>query len=314
MSAPKPPPADSAWGKFQKWLPVAGTVLGLIGSAAGIYSQILLDRQQIELNEQKAAAAALESQVKLLAAKRDDRKLDYEIAIKIYDKIVATDQQDSNSLRLAVALVEVLPDGGFKARLGSAVETLAASVAKETTDQTLRDAATEVAEVARFSAAQTELRNEIAQQAVAASLIDRIASIAEPGVGPGDTPAASDGRSDRVIPGSPKGWDYDVFWCERGDPLTDAANLQAATLAATALVSDESGRIRVRELPKAVNARPGYQISGFVIQADANKSEIAEATRVQELLSTATSDEPFVIRPNSGDPSPWYLSVFMCHP
>ncbi len=274
-------PADAArppsrTTRLTGYLGVVGAVLGLVGTGVGIWTQIEGRRQQRELD-------GLKIEVERLEAQREDRKLDYDIALKIYEKVVGVDEADARQLRLAVALIEVLPDNGFKGRLATALATLSSGVADATDDQELREDARKVAQAADF----------IAQS--------------HPPV------RAAPPASETVAAGRPGGWDYDVFWCESLGAAADpggANPYQAAAQAVAAwLGTPDAGRVRVRMLPDAVNARPGYQISGNVIRADPKSEETARAAEVKRGLEE--TGRSFRIE-TAGGTTPWYISLFVC--
>lgn len=100
--------------------------------------------------------------------------------------------------------------------------------------------------------------------------------------------------------------DLDVFWCQASG---EAAKLQAQVVAA-ALDRETSGRVRVRELPVLVNARPGYRKHGYTTTINLDHPEVAYASAVQS-IAEAAAGVPFEQR-GSGQLTPWYVSLFLC--
>jgi hypothetical protein len=116
--------------------------------------------------------------------------------------------------------------------------------------------------------------------------------------------------STEVISSSPRGWNYDVFWCEY--PTKDE-NEKMAQLVADELnqkkETEHLGRIRPRPLPAAINDAPGYKIQGYVILRHISKE--AQAKQLLDWLNTAPNRPKIVIR-DSDRRLPGYLSAFVC--
>ena len=110
--------------------------------------------------------------------------------------------------------------------------------------------------------------------------------------------------------GAPGGWDYDVFWCEASFVGKEPAGKDAASKIVEAIAKADAGhgRIRIRSLPRAVNDRPGYGVSGYQIRAE--PGEQVQAGKIKPALDSALRAD-VVIRPST-QPTPWYLSVFAC--
>lgn len=100
--------------------------------------------------------------------------------------------------------------------------------------------------------------------------------------------------------------DYDVFWCEEAG---DAARQVAARMVAKMKGEGAKGRLRVRILPKAINARPGYQVTGYQVRA--NAGEEPQAGALKGVGDVVLGRPEFQIVP-SDQPTPWYLSAFVC--
>jgi hypothetical protein len=116
--------------------------------------------------------------------------------------------------------------------------------------------------------------------------------------------------SAEASPGKAFDWqniDYDVFWCERSG---EAARRTATAIVERLKKEGARGRLRVRALPDSINARPGYQHSGYVIRRNAG-----EETQARELKRVGDSvmggADTFQIS-LSAQATPWYLSAFVC--
>lgn len=113
--------------------------------------------------------------------------------------------------------------------------------------------------------------------------------------------AAAEGKSSR--------WediDFDIFWCERSG---DAAKAQAERIRDRLAAEGARGRLRVRLLPDSINARPGYQHSGYVIRY--NTGEEGLSAKLKALGDGIVAPAAFV--PSfSSQATPWYLSAFVC--
>ncbi|WP_075186215.1 hypothetical protein [Teredinibacter haidensis] len=105
-------------------------------------------------------------------------------------------------------------------------------------------------------------------------------------------------------------WDFDIFWCaSSGQAAMDQASLIGAQLAA----EGAKGRIRIRELPDSINARSGYQVTGYSIRANSEEKEVAQALGLlsEQALAKAGVNRTFQIR-SSTQKTPWYVSAFVC--
>lgn len=285
--------------RLATYLGIAGTILGLVGTGAGTWSQYERTRQQGEIDR-------LNAEVVRLNAEREDRKLDYDIALKVYDKITSIKEQDARQLRLAVALIQVLPDTDFKGRVASVLSALSSDLATASSDPEFKFDASQVAKTATF----------ISQSAQ----VQRVPDLPKTPDLPLARPAGT--TSESASTGVAGGWDYDVFWCEDGVSRAAAvtsngtaaspavgAYEKAAEAVAHKLDQPGAGRVRVRMLPDIVNARSGYQIAGRVIRADPRAAEEAQAKAIKALI-----DEPgaeFRIERTDGA-TPWYISIFLC--
>lgn len=100
--------------------------------------------------------------------------------------------------------------------------------------------------------------------------------------------------------------DLDVFWCQS----SGAAARAQAELVAGALDRETGGRVRVRELPALVNARPGYRKHGYSATFNLDHPETEYASAVRS-IAEAAAGVPFEQR-GSSQLTPWYVSLFLC--
>ena len=108
--------------------------------------------------------------------------------------------------------------------------------------------------------------------------------------------------------GTPSGLVFDVFWCEG----LGAEGEGRATAFASQIRERFGGTARVRMLPRSINLRPGYWVSGNEIRYDADEEPLAN--RLKELLDPKLpSGGPFTTRRvSSANRTPNYLSIFLC--
>jgi len=102
-------------------------------------------------------------------------------------------------------------------------------------------------------------------------------------------------------------WDFDIFWCERAG---DSAKAQAEKIKKQLEVEGAKGRLRVRLLPDTINARPGYQHTGYVIRY--NLGEEAQSNQLKILGDKIIGPVAAFLPAISHQPTPWYLSAFVC--
>mgnify|MGYP000695879556 CR=1 FL=1 len=105
-------------------------------------------------------------------------------------------------------------------------------------------------------------------------------------------------------------WDYDIFWCSSSGRI---ANTQASLIKQQMEKEGAKGRIRVRELYDSVNARSGYQISGYVIRRSEN--EVRQAGALKKLSEKTLVDNGYRAvfeQQMTSQTTQWYLSAFIC--
>lgn len=137
-----------------------------------------------------------------------------------------------------------------------------------------------------------------------------------PGPGPSSpsgTNVVTQANGTLVSEGNPKGWDYDIFWCEG-----QAKAQSVAQMIFDAIIKRDSaslgliGRVRLRTLPQDVNQRPEYNIHNrIVIKRHMAKWEQAEKLQsyVNKVLSGQSRQAEVE---DSSFKLPWYLSLFVC--
>lgn len=102
-------------------------------------------------------------------------------------------------------------------------------------------------------------------------------------------------------------WDFDIFWCERSG---EAAKKLATTIADALNAEGGNGRIRSRLLPDSINARPGYQNTGLTIRYNTNEKSMAD--KLKQFSDRITAPHGTFELALSAQPTPWYLSAFVC--
>ena len=118
------------------------------------------------------------------------------------------------------------------------------------------------------------------------------------------------------------GWNIDLFWCAGAGAtenqskaetiariLTEEQKRQSQAAAPSgAGLAFPIGRVRVRALDEATNARSGYRIQSDVIRADSNELEQAEALR----RFVTAREGPTLGDAKSAMGTSYYLSAFLC--
>jgi hypothetical protein len=251
-----------------------------------------------QVDRQSARIAELQAEIARSAEVREDRKLNHEITIRIFDEVkeiyAATlpPEQMLNRLTSVAALLEAIPDPGVRTQLAAAVKAAIDSLsgpARASTPMVKEQAAALKSQVD-----ETVFRAEEKETAPA-----NVRAQAP-------TPrAAADGGATWAD------YDVDLFWCEEATN-PDAARREAEAAARLrALRPDGAGRWRVRKLPTAVNARPGYRVSGYVMHVTGDDEQRAAEQLQAALRKDGEAGPAFVVR-RSSYPSPRYISAFFC--
>ncbi|MGE3304152.1 MAG: hypothetical protein AB7M12_13685 [Hyphomonadaceae bacterium] len=244
-----------------------------------------------------------------------DRNYQVVVVEKVTDALKADAASDPARVNVAAALVFTLPDTQEGPSGAAADGQDGASLKKKLALIVMERAAKVSTEVGGggLDATVAELRSIARQEA------DEKTGAARPAAAPSSgapAPAAITGTQKTLSAPSATGWDIDVFWCagadsaqnraraqRMGDALAAAANAQTAVGANTLV-----GRVRVRELREAVNARGGYGVSRDEIRAESSETETA-----QKIAAFLTEKGfPGVATTTSTSLTPWYLSLFVC--
>lgn len=293
VGEPKPP------GRFNTLISTFAAVVSTLGAALGIYiswqQTALKERQEAFSRELDGARQRLASQVEDRTRLENRQRFYLELEEKLL--LPAISAGDLPRQRVALAFVQSLEDSEFRRAFLGLLQS----------DQ----ARPEVQAVAGRVLLQEDRFDDDtrgrAEQRVAA---------APPPVAPvsgGAAPTPAGAPPDPVrslsIPGEANGWDFDVFWCERGG---NAAMDQAA---AAMRIIDRSmpghGLIRVRLLPDSINQQPGYRIGGYVIRREDTPDERAKATELRRALDGNLGGAVFAEQLSS-QTTRFYLSVFVC--
>jgi hypothetical protein len=105
-------------------------------------------------------------------------------------------------------------------------------------------------------------------------------------------------------------YDFDVFWCAGVPESSELESRAKQVTGLRALDASASGRWRTRPLPKMINERAGYGVSGYQIRFSGEDERVlAQALKSQ--IETTFAGKTVVLEP-SGQRTPWYLSVFLC--
>lgn len=265
--------------RVEKLISILAGILGLLGAVVGVWAQVETSRQQ-------KVVADLNAEIQKLEANLKEREMNLTVSLKVYEKFEKIDYNKTSDLRVAAALLEILPHPEFKKKMADFIASVS-SISNA-------DGAAEIGNVARFVADEALAESSIAQK-------------------------KSDTKENRNshYEFSEVGWDYDVFWC--ADPALSAqANpyRQKAT-AAVKIIKEKAqkpvGYVRLRELPVSVNQRPDYRIVGNVIHSDMINGEVEVAEVIETALngSDVFGDDPVMHFVSNGG-SEWYISVFFC--
>ena len=105
-------------------------------------------------------------------------------------------------------------------------------------------------------------------------------------------------------------WDFDIFWCSSSGAEAEAKSVRFVQ----ALKEDGAqGRVRSRILPDSVRAQAGYaSVFGYQIRYEKSEEQQAQDLKrlAEEVFGTTDVYELHAITPEN--PTPWYVSVFVC--
>lgn len=288
-------------GLFEQ-LNLAEKVIAVAGAAGLAFTTFTANTIQNEVNAQKVQLDAQKAQLDEVAkrqelelqARKDSREAarqSNELTKTIFDEFVKaiTDQttpvpQRIDRLEGVLVLTYAIPEPRQQEGMGRAVQRAMERIR-------LPDDSPEAPRLAaaKFDAEELVVRASGEQRTVAAP------------------PPAKPAVDSRIAWSN---YDFDVFYCD-DRPATEALRKEAeAVIALKALDPKANGRWRIRPLPAAVNARPGYQVNGYQIRyssadekplADALQAQMSGPLKLPDVRVQATSFQ-----------TPWYVSVFLC--
>jgi hypothetical protein len=242
------------------WLGAAGSILGVVSTAIGIWVAVATQELKATSDRQKLRIDEQDAKLRISAEQRAGTSAEREYLLKVYEKVLqAVESTDKRKQQVALALVESLNDPGIQEKLA---KVFAAAPTVE--DPSTKSRAREI---------QVSASAAVAAQAG----------------------------------GNPKGWDYDVFWCEQSPGNQDVARQVVAGIGNG---DPAHGRIRVRSWSAKENQQAGYGVAGYEIRAEA--VERSQAEFLKGIVDVA-AQRPFTIKTTSGtSPTPWYLSIWIC--
>jgi len=249
-----------------------GGALGLLGAGVAIWAQL-------QTIKQEELVSALDGDVRRLEAKLQERRLEYEVSIRVYEKLEKIDHNDDKQLQAAGALLAILPNSEFKKQLGLLLESISAQSNSVT--------AAEVGKLANFVVADADTVREISKKPVSSATYSDIE------------------------------WDYDVFWCEVAGVSKQDNEYRIKAEAVADIIREKAGGrvgyVRSREIPVSVNSRAGYRIEGNVIRSDSYDSEMEKSKAIKDLLNGEEmfADDPVEVEVANGQ-TQWYISAFFC--
>lgn len=227
----------------------------------------------------QAELSEINAQVTLNKEEREERESNQQFNLKIYEIVTESlEQKNARKQEAAQAFVVVMVEEPLRSSLLNVLKQGGAPEVQKNVGQILE--------------AEKKFKDAISLQAQV---------------------AVSPDAQDKISPSYQWGdWDFDIFWCAGSG---DAAKRQADLIGRQLLAEGSKGRIRVRELPESINAKAGYQISGYAIRRNNNKRETETAGALKNLAETVLDKNgvkaTFSISV-SYQSTPWYVSVFVC--
>ena len=259
---------------FGRWLSVISLVVGLIGSAIGIYAASKALPQDEEIKRLQVESSRIDNALKRaesdIRTAESARKLTLDLYLEV-QKVIQSDKKNPREEEAVRVLVESLAEDPFRAKLLSAIALGANS-------------------------------EEVKKRAETSAVFYR----EESGVPDASARPASAASTTASSPATYETFNVDYFYCEstlqKNQPL-------AAKGAALHKVSS-AGRWRSRLLPETINAQPGYKISDNLVRYNSDERAAAQAL-VADLKRELQVD---VRAMEISYPTPNYLSVFFCAP
>lgn len=216
-------------------------------------------------------------QVTLNKEERDERESNQEFNLKIYEIVTQSlEEQNAKKQEAAQAFVVVMVEEPLRSSL--------LNVLKQGGEPEVKANVSQILEAEQQYKAGTRASTNI------------VATV-------GDTAVSSFEWND---------WDFDIFWCnESGSAAKQQANLIGEQL----LAEGAKGRVRIRALPESINAKAGYQISGYGIRRNNNPGETKTADalkKLSELVLEKNNIKTTFDVSVSYQSTPWYISAFVC--
>lgn len=287
LEAPKP----TGFRSLDRVLNVVGALAAIAATIYGMWVKVQVDNQSRRVEDLKAS-------ISQSAEARENRKLELEMTMKVFDEvkdIYKADKQSPdilvNRLSAVSALVLAVPNQEIRERLGQAVGAALSAQTSNGGSESAQKAQSVKAnlEAAIFDAAT--VAESAPTEAVSTRQIKALA-------------AQSSAKNPH--------WgalNYNLFWCE--DVENPNAALEAAKQASALkkLDREASGDWRVRKLPRSVNERSGYQIHRNLIRTSSKEETAIGNVLVGVLAQYGMAG--FVVEEVSY-PSPASISVFFC--
>jgi len=131
------------------WLGAAGSILGVVSTAIGIWVAVATQQLKAVSDHQKLRIDAQDSAIRASAEQRAATSAQREYLLKVYDKVIqAVETTDQRKQLVALALVESLEDPALQERLAKVFAN-----APTVEDQKTKDRAKDIQTTASFAAA-----------------------------------------------------------------------------------------------------------------------------------------------------------------
>ena len=255
-------------------------IIGIVVTVAAAYSAWRIDTVGTSLKAVEIEIKAVEGKIKESEEKRADRESIEKKQLLVYDAVVKSlESGDVKRQSVSKALVTAMLEDPLRTELLTVLTT-------STSPEIQKEAQATIVQERTFKAEEGSIGLQFQNESKAEE---------------GSVPTQTQGK-----PSEWGDWDFDIFWCERSG---EAAKDKAEKIARQLEVKGAKGRLRVRLLPDSINARPGYQHTGYVIRY--NTKEVDQANNLKKLGDQIVVHGAFL--PSlSHQPTPWYLSAFVC--
>jgi len=238
--------------------------------AISVLTAVFVGISNYYISQLKSDLDKQRQQIDELTAVRNVKKLDDDLVFRIYEAVEKSLSGNAKQQQAATALVIVMAPDTLRSQL---LQVIGQS---ESTDSAVK------ASVAEVLKKEQEFKIE-----------DKTAPVAAP-------VASTSGTASR-------GWNVDVFWCERSG---ESARTQANALEAALKAAGSYGRLRVRLLPDSINSRAGYGLAGYAVRREASEKEAGE--QLLAITKKTIGGETPVGVDTVSSATPGYLSAFMC--